>query len=123
MLAPSGSAASPHRIKTALEIDRGLPIEQRIVAVGDLCKLHDAALLTSTSIPPNGRSAASKHHAHRGGSTDIGLGPDLLLCSRQDVEFRFKAWRHQMLSAEPCSGSPHPWQTTIARARIPRSGR
>src|ERR1700736_1735879 len=57
MLAPSGSAASPHRIKTALEIDRDLPIEQRIVAVGDLCKLHDAALLTSTSIPPNGRSA------------------------------------------------------------------
>src|ERR1700730_5324522 len=59
MLAPSGSAASPHRIKTAREIDRDLRIEQRIVAVGDLCKLHDAALLTSTSIPPNGRSAAS----------------------------------------------------------------
>jgi len=34
MLAPSGSAASPHRIKTAREIDRDLPIEQRIVAVG-----------------------------------------------------------------------------------------
>ncbi|MEA2911382.1 MAG: hypothetical protein QOJ15_3463 [Bradyrhizobium sp.] len=58
MLTPCRSAASPHRIKIALEIDRDLPIEQRIVAVGDLCRLHDTRIVDE-HIDPAERDAAS----------------------------------------------------------------
>ena len=61
-------------LKRALEIDRDLLIEQRIVAVGDFCEFHDAGIVDEHVDAAERGFRGVEHAAHRVGVADIGLG-------------------------------------------------
>jgi len=63
-----------HGVEAALEIDRDLLVEQRIVAVGDFGKLHDAGVVDQHIDAAEGGFRGVEHAAHRIGIADISLG-------------------------------------------------
>ena len=62
-----------HRVESALEIDRDLLVEQRVVAVGDRRELHDAGIVDQHIDAAEGGFRRVEHAAHRVGIADIGL--------------------------------------------------
>ena len=62
-----------HGVEAALQIDRDLLVEGRVIGVGDLAELHDAGIVDQHVDAAERRFRCVEHAAHGTGIADIGL--------------------------------------------------